>query len=63
MVPDVDKVVALAYHATEAPLTLSENLGQRLLQHYEVDNIIEEETGNHYKILGCFVHCIKLLVM
>ena len=49
MVPDVDKVVALAYHATEAPLTLSENLGLRLLQHQEVYNTPEEdeETGNY----------------
>ena len=45
MVPDLDKVVALAYHATDAPLTLSENLGLRLLQHHQIDDNLETETG------------------
>lgn len=45
MVPDLDKVVALAYHATDAPLTLSENLGLRLLQHHQTDDNLETETG------------------
>lgn len=34
MIPDIDKVVASALHATDAPLTLSENLGLRLVQNY-----------------------------
>ena len=48
MIPDLDKMVALAYHATDAPLTLSENLGLRLLQHYGIDDNLQTTTGMYF---------------
>ena len=50
MVPDLDKMVAQAYHATDAPPTLSENLGLRLLQHYGIDT--SETTGMSFIMLN-----------